>query len=324
MSKLDILFSTPLNQCEIVIGTYLYPYVLLGEPDWNDAYSATEIIKDINIDSEEVLLTRNGGLFIKTPDNLKTLIGKNASNITKMSNEDFQDKLLFQEKAINIFNDLICEFALNGVVSAPTTHPHISSGKLIENHALILSGGGGREMYLERTTQQLSQLREGSWRNHTYFEMHTVEEVIKLQCTSKLSTVSDNIPTFVASAYSLFSQGQLSVALSDSWIVIEQIVNSLWEDYLKTLKDNKRKERLQDTRTYTTAVRIEVLFSKSKLPESLYEQLNIARKHRNDLLHSATIDKEMAWAGLIAMKQMIEFFCGKTIEPPNYSEGINW
>lgn len=308
MSELDKFFRWHEYPHERVIGTYLYPYRLFGEPEWDNPYSATKVITRAEVGTDEVLITCNGGLFLLPPAGIK----------------DLRDKLIFEEKAANIFNRLICEFALSGIVSEPATPAHISAGTLINDHALITSAGGGREIYFEKTIAPSMQLLQGTWLTHPLHSLDMVKAVAKQECASLLVELSNNLPTLVAGAYSFLSQRQLSEAIMDSWIVIEQIIDSLWANYLVRITDNSRKERLSDERTYTAAVQIEVLYTAGTLPPSLYQALNIARKHRNDLAHRAKITLRMATECLTAMKQMIEFFCKKSVEPPLAFEGVNW
>ena len=234
MSDLNKLYA-PGSEGERVIGTYLYPYRIFGEPDWNNPYSATEVIAKVKVDSDEVLITHNGGLFIQPPSTLSDGLKPDAE-----PGKDLQEKLAFQEKSAYTFNQIICEFALTGIVSEPATPVHISRGVLIDNHALIMSAGGGREIYLERTIIPSLQLLQGTWLTHPIHSTDVITAVAKQEVSSQLGLISDNLPTFVASAYSLFSNHQNSEALIDSWIVIEQIIDWLWKDYLSQIKERPR------------------------------------------------------------------------------------
>lgn len=309
MSKLDKFFQGG-SRGETVIGTYLYPYRLLSKPDWEDPYSATAVISKTNADSLEVYITCNGGLFLRPPTNIST----------------FQDKIEFEEIASNVFNRIICEFAFHGIVSAPSTPSHISAGQMIDDHALITSATGGREIYPERTMNPALHLLspQGTWRMHQLIDEKVVKRVSSLTASSKLAIVSDNLPALAAGAYSLFSQRQLSEALIDSWIVIEQLIDWFWSTHISQIPDTKRRKRLNDTRTYTSSVRIEILRTTGTFPQSLHEVLHVARKHRNDLAHRAQINQEMARETATAMKQMIEFYCDCTIEPLIANQTINW
>jgi len=307
-TNLDRFFQAA-HESAKVIGTYLYPYCIFGEPDWNDPYSAIEIIAKMQVNSSEVLITRNGGLFVQP-----------ATTLT----DELEPKLIFQEMIAHEFNRIICELALHGIVSEPATPAHISQGALVDNHALIISAGGGREMYLERTLMPSIHLHKNLWQISKMQSVDVLNKVTKQQMSSQLEDISDNLPTFVASAYSLFSRHAYSEALLDSWIVVEQIIDWLWKEYLANINDRPRKDRLSDTRTYSASVRIETLFTTNKIPLSLYEIIHTARKHRNELAHRAKINLDMAQDSLSAMKQVIEFTCQTTVEPPLANVGVTW
>jgi hypothetical protein len=103
------------------------------------------------------------------------------------------------------------------------------------------------------------------------------------------------------------------------------MLDHLWRDYAFSLDDDKRRKRLlEDTRTYTAAVRTEVLHTAGRVDPAIYNALNTARQRRNALAHRAKIDLQAAEDGLNAMKLMIEFLCETSVEPPLATIGINW
>jgi DNA-binding MltR family transcriptional regulator len=98
----------------------------------------------------------------------------------------------------------------------------------------------------------------------------------------------------------------------------------MWKEYLETITDRTRKDQLNDTRTYSAAVRIELLYTIGRMPAPLYESITRARKRRNELVHHATITLEKDTEGLAAMKQIIEFVCETSVKPPMANDGISW
>ncbi len=291
---------------ERVYGTYLYPSRLFGDIDYTKPELAIKVIIQTHIDSHKILITRNGGIFIKVPDNTK----------------DYQEEDKLKEVVSDIVNRIICEFALNGVISAPATTTHVSAGYLYDESILVLAGGGGPEFYMERTTFPFMKLMQGFWVSDTRIEIDIVNTVIKQDCTSVLVSISNNLPILIAGAYSLFSQAQYGEALIDSWIVVEQIIDYLWDGYLKGLSDKPRLERLSDTRTYSASVRIEFLHSLGTLSTPLYESLHKARVNRNKLAHRASISLNMSRESMDAMRQMIELICQKSVYPAIPVSGI--
>jgi hypothetical protein len=318
MSNLD-KFYRPDIKSETVIGTYLHPYCILGDPVWSDPYSVTEVIKKIKVESIELLITRNGGLFVRVPASLKDGFKDDKERINI-----FQDKIEFQDHFAHAVNRIICEFALFGIVSEPVTPVHIARGFLKDNHALITSAAGGREIFLERTLGPSMQLQQGTWLTHPVRSIDIVNNIAKQKLSKQLALISDNLPMFVASAYSLFSRNQISEALIDSWIALEQVIDWLWKEHLGIIIDSTRKKRLSDSRTYSAGVRIELLYTADKIPFSLYESANIARQHRNNLAHRAKINNNMATDCMLAMKQVVEFICKTTVDPPQANSVVAW
>ena len=299
-----------------VVGTYIYPYCLLSEPNWKSPLSTTEVIQQIDTGQGEILVTRNGGLFIEPPAEL--------ARTSPVSN--VQAKIAFEEKVAKLLNLVICEYALHEIISEPATQVHISAGKLIDGHALITSAGGGREVYLERTLNPSIQLvsSAGIWGMHRLHNMQITVDVAKLSCASRLAEISENLPSLTAGAYSLFSKMQLSEALIDAWIVVEQAIDWLWNEHKNGISDVERRKRLADSRTYTSAVRIELLHTIGVLDPDLYSHMTRARTHRNNLAHRATISLDMAYDTLMAMKSTIEFLCGMQVGAPSKSSSVNW
>lgn len=311
-------FFQPTSPYTRVIGTYLYPPRLLSEPDWYNPLSATEVIARCRFDSLEILITRNGGLFVEPPHDLS-----DSHLELEISSDTLAKKFEFEYQVSHLFNRLICEFALRGIITEPASPVHISQGKLIDNHALIVGAGGGREFYPERTINQARGLLDHTWSFARPVDSALLGEVIGCEYSQKLEQLSSNLPTLLAGAYSQYSRHQLTEALVDSWIVVEQVIDWLWTDYISQYK-GQRKDRLKDARTYSTAVRLEVLAVVGILDSSLYEHLNLARTHRNKLVHRAEIDYKVATEAVIAMQKVIEFFLACSVAPPIASRGVNW
>jgi hypothetical protein len=311
---------------ERVVGTYLYPYRLFMPVDYEDPYASTEVMGRVPAGAQEVMVTRNGGLFVQPPDDLPL-----SSHITEDNEEwhkTFLRKVAIEDEATSSFNLVICELALLGFVSEPASTVHLSVGKLVDDHALITSSTGGREMYPERTIQRshelLSGQRPASSLGSGRVPEGTFEKARLLERANKLAEVAELLPTLVAGAYSMFSRRQLGEALLDSWGACEQLLDYLWREYVSSLSNDRRRERLRDTRTYTAVVRTETLFTAGLIDLTVYDALNTARKQRNDMAHRAKITLQGAEDGTHAMKLMIELLCKTNIEPPLTSTSINW
>lgn len=69
------------------------------------------------------------------------------------------------------------------------------------------------------------------------------------------------------------------------WTNIEQLLNQIWEENIIADVSNKRKDFLNDFRTWTAAAKIEVLFIKGYLLPDIYDLINKVRKVRNEFMH---------------------------------------
>lgn len=361
----DFFIFDAARKGERLIGVYLYPYRFFGSPDWNEPYSATEVVATMQVDVHEILITRNGGLFLRTPRCFKDVFRDDWDEIADyVPASDRADKFAFEEEAAAAFNRLVCEFALLGIVTEPAIPAHISGADLIDNHALVTAASGSertgepmlqliRGTYLTWSDGAYGQVRlntpreqhadlqhiqflqaeqhvkgvygaRGTWKSQPQHDMQTLVVACQQERTAMLAEVSRLMPTLVAGAYFLASRGQLSEALLDAWVAIEQMIDYLWYGYLRTLSDSDRKSRLKDTRTYTAAVRTEVLRTAGVIDDALYSQLNRARKHRNDLAHRARVSLSALEDCLQALKTMLELVCGRPVEPAVVTTTINW
>jgi len=321
MSLLDAFFGDR-TQGERVIGTYLYPLGLFGEPDWKESYSCTEVLRRVAVGPCEVLVTRMGGLFVVPPRELTNVYGACYDSDAPMS--DLEAKMAFEETTAEVFNLLICELALLGVVSEPASPVHINYGQLIDNHALVLAGSGGRELYLERSVGANWALFGNHWIGWPLRAESLLDEAARLARTRVLAAISAALPSLVAGAYYHYSRRQPAEALTDAWIVTEQILDSMWAAHVCAVDDGKRKERLNDSRTYSASVRIEVLHTACAIDKDAYEDLHEARLGRNQLAHRALIDLNAASQGMGAMKRLIELVCGTSVAHADVSMGVNW
>ena len=88
-------------------------------------------------------------------------------------------------------------------------------------------------------------------------------------------------------------------ALMTAWAAIESLIADLWGEFLITNEmrrnekgedytfiDNVRRNRLNDNRTYSSAVKLEILSWANILNIETYHQLQRLRKMRNDWIHS--------------------------------------
>jgi hypothetical protein len=92
--------------------------------------------------------------------------------------------------------------------------------------------------------------------------------------------------------------GNWSSALSNLWIVAEQITDYLWVNcFLNDPSRNpeipaRRQTLLNDNRTYSASVKQEILYQVGVLSEVAYSNLYTVRKARNKLVHEGQLISE--------------------------------
>lgn len=108
-----------------------------------------------------------------------------------------------------------------------------------------------------------------------------------------------------------FARRDWGAALSNLWIVVEQITTHLWNSKVidparKPPDIPGRVERLRDNRTWTVATQHEMLFQMGQYDAGLYDSLSVARKARNRLAHGGSHpDEEDALAALLSVKKLL-------------------
>lgn len=201
---------------------------------------------------------------------------------------------------------------------------HIVHAKLIDGHALITAGTGGREAYNDRTSgPALALITQGGGFTWARTNEATLDNASTCERALRLASVSESLVTLIPAAYSLYSQRQLAEALIDSWIVCEQLLDSTWRSHVDSF-DSTRRRRLDDPRTFPSAVRIELLQTAGVIPDDLAAGLHRARKSRNEVAHRASVNLDGANQAMEGMKAFLEFVLGSKIAPPAVSQGISW
>jgi hypothetical protein len=299
---------------QVVVGCYLSPRVLLAEPDWNDPIGHLRIGWRVPSGGFEFLVTVAGGFFVLPPPDLQVDVEGREG--------DLEGKLEFEEQVSFAMNDIICDLTLRGVVSEPAAPAFISRGSMIGDCIGVFSAGGGRESYADRTMDGI-EVVNGLWRTRT-LRPDVLDAALADRWAPRLGNLSRHAPTLTAGAYSNFSRMQYAEAMADAWIVIERFVDDLWNDYVAAPGNAPRRRSLEDTRSYTVAVRLEVLALANMIDQSLREQIDRARKHRNDLHHGARLGRDSANDVLGALWEVLKKVCDPSVAPPLETRGVSW
>ncbi len=96
-------------------------------------------------------------------------------------------------------------------------------------------------------------------------------------------------PSLFLNGLTYFRQGQLAPAMVFLWSTCESLIGRLWNDHVvPTEVSISQRKRFIEGNGWQAAQKIEVLFQKNLIENTLYEQLSCARTARNSLAHRAT------------------------------------
>ena len=251
---------------ELVIGCYLWPGRFLVENGPADPVDAISLIRHVEANGMDIMITGEGGLYVRPPAELpRFLPGQDPLTL-----EGFEARVAFEQEVAQALNIVICQLCLEGMTSEPAAPGALSSASMIEGRVFIKSskrvGFGERNIQRGVLLIAAPHLLTGSLL-YTPFDR---DYVLHTEPAMKLAALSPTVPAFVAGAYSLYMRDQWAEGMVDGWVVIEQYIDSMWTD-LTSEQSSERKSRLKDSRTYSAAVRLEMLLTDGRITAELYE-----------------------------------------------------
>jgi hypothetical protein len=113
-----------------------------------------------------------------------------------------------------------------------------------------------------------------------------------------------------------FQDHNHSLSVIDYWTVVERMVNELWDAMIKDESiTGQRRERLEDSRTFTAAVMIEILALLKRIATDLYEDITKVRQARNRWMHTLkTVTAEDAILANTVCERLLEQVKGLTLK----------
>lgn len=196
--------------------------------------------------------------------------------------------------ALSIFNRHLANLLLGGMIVEEVAPDDVTTGRmnLWGYHRHDVPRGRYSQL-----SQNLRTARSGPDYLIQLYQPLTISKTryMDISCTGlRLSqTLPANLPAVLLPACSAFSNELWERALILSWTSIELIIDGLWKELLVGGKEvagisqKRRKTFLMDTRTWTSAARIELLWQTGHITEQVYALADKARASRNAFVHSA-------------------------------------
>jgi hypothetical protein len=296
-----------------VLGTYIVPLVFFAADRSNDPNDYLVVERVATVKNSDVAITRGGGLYVR--------------DCGQYNDPESRQKLA------NLLNIVLAEMAFQGLVSEPVTNLDIQTGHLIGRHVSIPGGWGshairtwGPHWLLAPVPRELADNYPGygnatCWPPNAFWMPHDpsiLQRIDGMSASLRLDEISSSLPTLLVAAVYHASRHNFAESILSSWIVAEEILSYVWDQYVASVTSSARQKRLEDSRTYTAAVRAEILHSIGTLDETIYDLLSAARKARNELAHRALVRQEAASTCIDTMRAMLQRIGLETERLPAY------
>lgn len=286
-----------------VIMAFVNPFsVILREgEDWKPA------LEEINTSSYDyVRLNRSSTAIDIGIRPLSMICGFDGSLLLPYTKE-FAD----MNKAVNKFNETLGYLLLGGVYVEAISPKNLSFGYINEyGYSKILKPGKGQISSFHFVIRS----RCGNpFENISLMDPHIIRDIDLISAYKagqkifqKLINIS---PSVLIQSASYYVSKQYTESLIFSWTTIEKIVNLIWDKEVVAKDEGNisaRKTLLKDFRTWTSAVKMDVLFQLHLIPTELYSSLSLTRKTRNNFMHNQNaIKSQHAEVALKSLMQLI-------------------
>ncbi|MEE4106314.1 hypothetical protein V2I78_19765 [Pseudomonas viridiflava] len=231
-----------------------------------------------------------------------------------------------KEDAVNLFNRIICQLQLAGVMCEAIDQRDVVWGKLHEKILIWpVDLGESASSHLHsklrmRVASNIDTIILSSPKhinvNHLLSSLSQGENILK---------IIDNLtPTFLARGITEIRYKNWSLALSNLWITVEQLTDHLWDSKFITNSSmhpdseisGRIKAMKQDNRTWSSSVKQEMLFQVGVFDSFVFERLYPARQSRNRLVHDGKEVSEVIVMNLYtAIVKLICICLGKSNLP---------
>lgn len=214
-------------------------------------------------------------------------------------------------KAVEKFNETLGYLLLGGIYVKATSPEDISFGYINEyGYSKIVKAGDGQ---LSSFHFAIRSRCGNPFESIRLMEPQIIKDkdlIIAYRKGQKIFQKLSNIsPSVLIQSASYYVSKQYTESLIFSWTTIEKIVNLIWDKEVIAKDDGNisaRKTLLKDFRTWTNAVRMDVLFQLHLLPTELYSSLTLTRKTRNNFMHNQNaIKSQHAEVALKSLMQLI-------------------
>lgn len=221
-----------------------------------------------------------------------------------------------------IYNDFLCKLLIGGIYVEAIDNKDITTGSLYGKNMLwpVQFGESVSSNMHARVRMKLANQMETIFLNRASDNSKSIDDLSQtFDKGDKMLSSIKNLSTFyLISGVTEMMHRNWSSAVSNLWIVMEQIIDYLWLNSF--LKDKQRdpeipsriKSLQHDNRTYSTSVKQEILYQVGIISKEVYYFLYSVRKARNKLVHEGKMVSEKDAMNLYgATDQLLQIATGQ-------------
>jgi hypothetical protein len=225
------------------------------------------------------------------------------------------------EDVLDVFNDVMCCLLIGGHLCEAIDSRDIVIGGLHERRAIWPTNlGMSLNAHLHSTIRMRVASTIDTIRLNEPKNVSVSAFQLSYQCGRRvLDKIQHLSPTLLLRGFTELRYGNTVDALSNLWIVVEQLTEMLWAKRFIEIDEvhpspeipNRKRSLGKDTRTWSTSVRQEILFQMGVIPSYVYSKIYPARKARNDLVHQGYRPTEAIVSSLfIGVLDLLEIASG--------------
>jgi hypothetical protein len=199
-------------------------------------------------------------------------------------------ELRIEENALAIFNRTLSELLAGGLYCEAVTPDDLSFGTItLTAYTKMIDCGTGADASLHKAarTKHIGALDVIRLFRPEIVQVDKLTSA--LSAGRKLLTPLKGVPREqILYGVTYYGKRQWAESLIHVWTTTERLLEIAWQERIvKAAKapSKKRRQFLDDHRTWTASAKLEVLFQKGLLDIETYDKLDQARKARNDFAH---------------------------------------
>jgi hypothetical protein len=233
--------------------------------------------------TSRIFITKDGLIATEVPD----------------TSETDEQALIALSTHLNSFLGLL---NLGGIFHSPISGKQICHVEQKADHLQQISGEGDQysQVSLERALQRYqtpyyprTPMIQFDWVSLRIYRLHELQQAYQLgQSIFTTLNVDTGLEILALEAYASYTLHKWSDSLLLGWAFIENLIELQWKKSILANASGERKKSLEDHRTYTAAVKIEMLHLVGVIDEALHSRLTELRKSRNDLMHNGSFPSQ--------------------------------